>query len=129
MRQLLEVAGEERERGNDGAKDCDVRSDHPANVVDQVMGEAIFDSVEALIHIVAQLIGCTISCVEAPVCSVKSAVYSIKPLVHFDSQFAHVIASRISLQVFCEQFFHVLSVTQVVLWLSSNRVSGIDRPR
>jgi len=53
MRQLLEVAREERERGNDSAKDCDIRSDHPSNVVDQVMGEAIFDSVEALIHFAA----------------------------------------------------------------------------
>jgi hypothetical protein len=70
------------------------------------MGKAIFDSVKSIIHVAAQFIGRTINSVKAPVHSIKPAVYRVKPLVHIYGQFAHVMASRVPVQVFSEQFFH-----------------------
>ena len=74
MRQLLEVAREERERGNDGAKDRDVRSDHQFDIVGPVIGEEVFKSIKALIHFAANYF-------ELKVYGIESLVNCIKPTV------------------------------------------------
>ena len=78
-----------------------------------MIGEEVFKSTKPLIHFAANDFELEVYGVEPPVDCIKAPIDFIEP----------------NIKVFSNYFDHILSVTQVVLWLSSNRVSGVDRPR
>jgi hypothetical protein len=79
---LFQVVGKECERGNDRAKYCDIRSNYPANVVDEATGEAAFDAIETLVHVVTQFVKSSVYFVESSVDGIKSPVYFVESSVY-----------------------------------------------
>jgi hypothetical protein len=94
---LFEVVGKECERGNDRAKYCNIRCNYPANVVDEAAGEAAFDAIETLAHVMAQFIESAVYFVEPSVDGIKSSIYRVESRVDIDRQFAQIIASGIAI--------------------------------
>ena len=68
------VAGEECERGNDSAEDCDVGGDHQFDIVCPVIGEEVFKSIETFIHFTANDFELKVHGVEPPVDCIESTV-------------------------------------------------------
>ena len=103
---LFEVVGKECERGNDRAKYCNIRGNYPADVVDEAAGEAAFDAIETLVHVMAEFIESAVYFVEPSVDGIKSSIYRVESRVDIDRQFAQIIASGIAIQIFRKKLGH-----------------------